>query len=365
MLLLAECADDIGDPQCARHIALGTLSCLTLLGSIYVIRTTFADSRSWSSKRIVVLMIASMMSLIATIHYFVLPNLVQLAYTIHLLAVSIYLYEGYFFGVIACAIFKRSTYLDHLLRPVLLFALAVMIGLYVWSLLKPDSMACKDPLWLMFVSGQFVVTLFMVLIGRQIVKKLDRMQLFGNSLMEKKMQLWRLVLVNFACTYVSLLVEILDWFVVEDICDQWVVGRPFLNAFISSSQRVVTLFVPLWSLLFIVFNWPGQSAPDHEPSAPDSATAYDVPPSTSFDKPRHIDVGSPTQNDMFYSNPFVPRSVLVHPSTPHTPSVILTPVSMSPPSDIENDSPINTALSRSFPAPRLSNGGDLSEHLLR
>jgi hypothetical protein len=163
------------------------------------------------------------MSLIATIHYFVLPNLVQLAYTIHLLAVSIYLYEGYFFGVIACAIFKRSTYLDHLLRPVLLFALAVMIGLYVWSLLKPDSMACKDPLWLMFVSGQFVVTLFMVLIGRQIVKKLDRMQLFGNSLMEKKMQLWRLVLVNFACTSVSLLVEILDWFVVEDICDQWYV----------------------------------------------------------------------------------------------------------------------------------------------
>jgi hypothetical protein len=342
-----------------------------------------------------------MMSLIATIHYFVLPNLVQLAYTIHLLAVSIYLYEGYFFGVIACAIFKRSTYLDHLLRPVLLFALAVMIGLYVWSLLKPDSMACKDPLWLMFVSGQFVVTLFMVLIGRQIVKKLDRMQLFGNSLMEKKMQLWRLVLVNFACTYVSLLVEILDWFVVEDIlvcfmrrffffffsvqgcrssvpqcvhflqpARRYSVCSPLVPAFyriqlarpVSTRPRafgaVVQVLSRIRRVLFHFFSLGFAQAPD-------SATAYDVPPSTSFDKPRHIDVGSPTQNDMFYSNPFVPRSVLVHPSTPHTPSVSLTPVSMSPPSDIENDSPINTALSRSFPAPRLSNGGDLSEHLLR
>jgi hypothetical protein len=38
------------------------------------------------------------------------------------------------------------------------------------------------------------------------------------------------------------------------------VGHPILNATLALSSRIFTLFVPLWTLLFIVYHWPAQGA---------------------------------------------------------------------------------------------------------
>jgi hypothetical protein len=64
------------------------------------------------------------------------------------------------------------------------------------------------------------VTFFLVVIGRLIVRKLDMMRLSGSTLVEKKRQLWRLVVVNFCSSSVALTIEILDAVFVDE-CNEW------------------------------------------------------------------------------------------------------------------------------------------------
>lgn len=134
------------------------------------------------------------------------------------------------------------------------------------------------------------------------------MRLSGSTLVEKKRQLWRLVVVNFCSSSVALTIEILDAVFVDE-CNEWCepnssmscvcdvecvfsfrnhpfsvcgyflcirfVGHPVANATLALMSRIFTLFVPLWTLLFIVYHWPAQGAsnPDSE-TAPSSSSSY-------------------------------------------------------------------------------------------
>lgn len=72
---------------------------------------------------------------------------------------------------------------------------------------------------------------------------------------EKKRQLWYLVVINFVASTVSLLFEIANQTVARDeTCDTFS-NDPWASLALVLMNRLLSLFVPLWSLLYIFANW--------------------------------------------------------------------------------------------------------------
>jgi hypothetical protein len=72
-----------------------------------------------------------------------------------LLSVAVYLYEGYFFGTIAIASFKRHYFLDTMMRPVMVGIFVVLTGLCLWSMFGREGLTCRDASWLTFICAQW------------------------------------------------------------------------------------------------------------------------------------------------------------------------------------------------------------------
>jgi hypothetical protein len=185
------------DHAYTRRLGAGVIAFVTLIFCIIVIRRTFLDARRWTSKRLVVLLvrliyvhiliirflafemlaipshmyrysilfstqfrrsdvcqIAGVQCLLSTVHYFFL-DYIEVALTMQLLSVAVYLYEGYFFGTIAIAIFKRHYFLDTMMRPVMVGIFVVLTGLCLWSMFGREGLTCRDASWLTFICAQW------------------------------------------------------------------------------------------------------------------------------------------------------------------------------------------------------------------
>ena len=234
---------------------VGILGLFCLFFSLVVTHRTFLDVRRWFARRLVIMVLISVVLTLIVLHYLGVGGAFW-ALLINAGIMAVYVLVWDFYAGIAAAILKARVMETWVVAPIKWIMILYVLGIMCWALVEETSISCRHLAWKVFAISQYVLCFAFLIVGYLIFRKLDSMKIFATRLDQKKRQMWVLIISNFLCSSINFAYEIIVFVASDDrLCDSFTLNMT-LDTSIFLIQRICTFLLPLLIISIVFNNWP-------------------------------------------------------------------------------------------------------------